>query len=68
MALKMLKTNDNKVIANSSGKINKTVMNWIRNLTNIPNIKNTKKSTFLISNAKKTFNHLRKVFIKAPIL
>ena len=33
----------------------------------MPNIRAIKKSIFLIFNAKKTFNHLKQVFIKAPI-
>ena len=34
----------------------------------MPNIRAIKKSIFLILNAKKTFNHLKQMFIKTLIL
>ena len=37
-------------------------------MTHVPNIKAMRKPNFLISDAKKAFNHLRLAFIKAPIL
>ena len=72
LALKVLKTNDNKVVDNNGCRANKMVMNLFknnksRNLICIPNIKAIKKPTFLTPNTKKILNHLRQAFIKAPI-
>ena len=46
---------------------NKSKNNKSKNLTYLLNIKATKKSTFLTSNIKKTFNYLKQTFIKASI-
>ena len=63
---------DNKIIKIDS-KVNKTVVNLsknnqFKNLIRMPNIEATKKPNFPISNTKKVFNYLRKMFIKALIL
>ena len=59
---------DNEVVESSnSSKTKKMVRNLSRNLTLISNIGTTKKSKFLIFNAKKTFNYLWLIFIKALI-
>ena len=54
---------DNKIIIISS-RVKKTVVNLSKNnkfgnLTHMPNIGATKKSLFLIPDAKKAFNHLK---------
>ena len=41
--------------------------NKFRNLTRVSNIEATKKTTFLNFNAKKVFNYLKQMFIKALI-
>ena len=72
LTLKAFKANDNKVVNNSSGRANRTVVNLSKNKkskksTYMPNIKATKEPNFLILNAKKAFNYLRLVFIEASI-
>ena len=72
MASKTFRANDDKIISDSGGRANETVVNLSKknkskNLICIPNIKVIGERTFLISNAKKTFNYLQLVFIKAPI-
>ena len=67
MASKIFKANNNEVFE-VGGRVNKTVINLSKNLTYILNIEAIKKLTFLILNAKKTFNYLQLVFIKALIL
>ena len=64
---------DNKVVDNGGNRTNETVVNLFKNnkfrhLIYIPNIRATRKLNFLISNTKKTFDHLQLAFIKAPIL
>ena len=72
LALKAFKTDDDKVVEVDS-KANKIVVNLsknkkFKNLTYMSNIRATGKPSFLIPNAKKTFNHLWLAFIKALIL
>ena len=70
----MFKANNNEIIDdNDNSRINKTIANLSKNnksknLTYISNIGAIRKSIFLTSNAKKIFNYLKQVFIKAPIL
>ena len=69
---KTFRGDDNEVVDDDDSKINKMVVNLFknyksRNSTYIPNIRATKESNFLNSNAKKVFNHLQLAFIKAPI-
>ena len=69
---KVFKADDNEIVGGNSGRANKTVMNLSKNnksrkLTSILNIRATKKSNFLIPNAKKALNYLRLVFIKILI-
>ena len=68
MAPKAFRVDDNGVVDGSGGRANKKISNSFKNLTDIPNIRATKKSTFLTSNAKKIFNHLWLAFIKVLIL
>lgn len=78
LALRSFKIDDNKIVKNVSGRANKTVKNLskpkksqnykIRNLTNILNIRITKKFIFLNPSTKKVFNYLRQKFIKTPII
>ena len=68
----MFRVDYNKIIDDYGSKANETVVNLFknnkfRNLMHILNIKATKKSIFLTPNAKKAFNHLKQVFIKALI-
>ena len=73
---KVFRIYNNKVIRDDSGKANKTIVNSSnklknsksRNLICIPNIKVTGKLILITLNAKKTFNYLRQIFIKALIL
>ena len=62
----------NEVVDSGDSKTNKTIINLSKNnkskdSTYLPNIRTTKKSTFLIYNTKKAFNYLKQVFIKALI-
>ena len=76
MSLKTFKIGNNEVFESGSCKANKMVVNLSnklqndksKNLTPVPNIKTTRKPTFQIFDIKKTFNCLKQVFIKAPIL
>ena len=72
MASKAFKTDNNKVVG-ITDKTNQTVINLYknnesRNLTYIPNIKPIEKPIFLTPKAKKAFNYLQLMFIKASIL
>ena len=71
MALKTFKANNNKSdgIDNIANKriVKSSKNNKSKNLTYILNIRATKKLTFLIFNAKKVFNYLKQLFIKALI-
>ena len=72
LALKVFKADNNKIVDNSDGRANKTVMNSFknnksRNLICMPNIKAIRELIFLSTNAKKTFNYLKQAFIKASI-
>ena len=72
-AAKAFRANDNKVVGDSSGKTNETVVNLSKNkksrkLTCMLNIGATKELNFLTPNTKKAFNYLRLAFIKASIL
>ena len=73
MASKAFRTDDDKVVGSDSDRINGMVVNLFKNkesrkLTCMLNIEVTEKPNFLILNAKKAFNYLRLVFIKALIL
>ena len=64
LVLKAFKFDNNEVVSNGSNKTNEIVVNSFKNnkfkkLMSIPNIEAIKKPTFLTSNAKKTFNHLK---------
>ena len=72
LALKVFRADDNEVVKVDS-RANETVVNLFqnnksKNSTCKSNIGATKEPNFLTPNAKKTFNHLRLAFIKAPIL
>ena len=72
MASKTFKADNNKIVR-VGNRANKMVVNSFKNnksrkLTCMLNIRAIRKSIFLISNAKKVFNYLRQIFIKAPIL
>ena len=67
LALKTFKANNNKIVK-VGDRTNETVVNSIKNLIYVPNIRVTKKSIFLILNIKKVFNHLKQALIKAWIL
>ena len=72
-APKTFKVDDNKVVVDGGSRANEMFVNLSknnksRNLICMPNIGAIKKSTFLTSNAKKTFNHLQLAFVKALIL
>ena len=64
----MFRANDDEVISGVASKTSKIVMDSSRNLTYVLNIRATKESNFLTSNAKKVFNYLQLVFIKVLIL
>ena len=66
-ASKTFEANKNKVVDDSSDKTDKTVKNLSENLMYISNIKVKSKSTFLIPNAKKIFNHWQLAFFKVLI-
>ena len=71
-ALKVFEADDNGVV-DGGDRANETVVNSSknnksRNSTRVSNIRATGEPNFLTPNAKKTFNHLRLAFIKAPIL
>ena len=70
-APKGFKADDDKVVR-VGGRANRTVVNLFKNekskkLMRVPNIGATGEPNFLTPNAKKAFNHLQLVFIKAPI-
>ena len=67
LALKTFKADNNEVVDRDGSRVNKTVRNSSRKFTRMLNIGVIGEPNFLISDAKKTFNHLRLVFIKAPI-
>ena len=64
--LKRFRADDNEVVSGSGGS--KTVRNLSKKSTFIPNIGAIREPNFLTPIAKKIFNHLRLVFIKALIL
>ena len=66
MASKAFKPDSNELFRNSD-RTNEIVVNLSKNLTYMLNIKDIKKFVFLTSNAKKAFNCLKQVFIKALI-
>ena len=68
LAPKTFKANDDKVVGGGGGRANETVRNSSRKSMRMPNIGATKEPNFLTPDAKKGLNHLRLVFIKAPIL
>ena len=75
LALKVLRIGNNEVVGGGNGRADKTIIDLSkskneksRKSTCMPNIRAIGKPNFLTSNAKKTFNHLRLVFIKALIL
>ena len=68
----MFRVDHTMVVNVGSSRTNRTIMNLsknkkFRNSIHMPNIGAIKKSNFLTPNAKKAFNHLRLVFIKALI-
>ena len=68
----MFKADNNEVVGIDSNKTNKIEVNLSKNnkskkSTYIPSIGITKQLIFLIPNVKKTFNHIKKIFIKALI-
>ena len=65
MAPKTFKADDDKVVG--GGNSSKTIRNSSRKSTHIPNIGAMGESNFPTPNAKKTFNHLRLLFIKVLI-
>ena len=71
---KAFKVDDNRVVDGSDNSTtNETVVNLLKNkksrkLTYVPNIGAMGEPNFLTPNAKKVFNHLWLVFIKASIL
>ena len=76
MALKLFKTDYNKVFSDGCDKINKIVVNSFTKLKNnkskklmcMSNIRTTRKLISLTFNAKKTFSYLKQTFIKTSIL
>ena len=73
--LKALKAGNNEVVGGGSNKADKMIVdsskfknNKFEKLMHIPNIGAIRKPSFLTSNNKKIFNHLRPIFIKALIL
>ena len=75
LALRAFRANNNKVVKGGGGRANETIVdlskpknNKFEKLTRVLNIRAIGKPIFLTSNAKKTFNYLKQVFIKAPIL
>ena len=72
-ALKVFKTDDDKIVGSRDGRTNGIVVNLSknkksRNLTYVLNIGLIEESNFLILDAIKAFNHLRLAFIKILIL
>ena len=72
LALKIFKVDNNEIVDIGSSRVNKTIANLLkndkfRNSIGISNIKATKEPIFLISNAKKALNYLKKAFIKTLI-
>ena len=65
---KVFKTDDNEIVDSDSSRTNEMIMNLSKNLIGIPNIGAIRKPTFLILKTKKSFNHVKQTFIKAPIL
>ena len=75
MALRAFRAGNNEVVGGDGNRADKTVVDSFtsknkksRKLTHISNIGAKREPNFLTPDAKKTFNHLRLVFIKAPIL
>ena len=66
LASKTFRADDNKVVDDGDGS--KTVRNSSRKLTRMSNIGAIGEPHFLISDAKKAFNHLKLAFIEAQIL
>ena len=58
LAPKAFQTNNDEVFYSNDDRANETVMNSSKKLTHMPNIRATSKLNFLITNAKKTLNHL----------
>ena len=69
LALKTFRANNNEVVNSGGGdKANETVKNSSKKSTCMPNIRAIGDPNFLTSDAKKNFNYLRLLFIKALIL
>lgn len=75
LALKIFRTNNNKIVKSGNSRANKIA----RNLFQFKKLKNNKSKNliyievireliFLISDIKKIFNYLRQIFIKTLIL
>ena len=74
LTLKTFKAGNNEFVR-GDGRADETVVDSFksknkksRKSTYMPNIEAIEEPNFLTPNAKKTLNHLRLVFIKAPIL
>ena len=67
LALKIFKANNNKIVGSDSGRANETIWNSSKNLMHMLNIRVMGEPNFLTLDAKRAFNHLRLVFIKALI-
>ena len=72
-APRAFRTDNDEAVGGGGSRANEMVMDLSKNkksrkLTYVPNIGAMGKPNFLTSNAKKAFNHLRLMFIKAPIL
>ena len=75
LALKAFRVDNDEVVGSSGGRADETIVDSSmfknkksKKLTRMPNIGAMRELKFLISDAKKAFNHLRLAFIKAPNL
>ena len=71
-APRTFRADNNEVVESDGGRADETIVNLSKNKKSrksmrVPNIGATKKPNFLTPNAKKAFNYLQLVFIKAPI-
>ena len=64
LALKMFRTDNDKVVDSSGNRTNEIVINISKKLMHMLNIGAIGKPNFLTPNAKKVFNHLQLAFIK----
>ena len=73
LASRAFRAGNDEVVGGDRGRADETIMDLSKNeksrkLMYMPNIGATREPNFLTSNAKKTFNYLQLVFIKASIL